>query len=209
MGHARSAAQWLSKGYSMTTSNRQRKSQNGNEDNPPGLVHVNELSISDNSNADKVNRTRKSACSENAVIGCSSDTAFNWLFRSGRASFVPGLLDARQPSQQPPGEASVVLRTSSSQVPIHGSNPTPELFQSSSLGCWRVRRMQLVRPPFCGNQFAESDLLSGAIKSSKSHRSTSKIYPYALVNGSFWWMFMALPEIGVAGCLLTFKSGYK
>ena len=97
----------------MTLNNRSRKSLSGNEDNPPGLVHANALSISDNADVVEVNRTRKSSCSESASSGGSSGTAYQWLLQSSWGSFASGLLDARQPLPEPPGEALFILCTAS------------------------------------------------------------------------------------------------
>mgnify|MGYP003605156192 CR=1 FL=1 len=97
----------------MTLNNRSRKSLYGNGDNQPGLGRVNALSISDNADVGGNNRTRKSSCSESASSGGSSGTAFHWLQQSGLALFVPGLSEVRQPLPEPPGDALLVLSTSS------------------------------------------------------------------------------------------------
>lgn len=97
----------------MTTNNRSRESLYGDVNNPPGLGRVNALSISDNADVGGINRTRKSSCSEKALSGGSSGTAYNWLLQSGLALFLPGLSEPRQPCPQPPCDALLVLGTSS------------------------------------------------------------------------------------------------
>lgn len=166
------------KGLPMTLNNRSRKSP-GNVNNLPGLGHVNAFPISDNSDVGEVNRTRKSSGSESTSSGGSSGTAYQWLLQSSWGSFASGLLDARQPAPEPLCDAPLVRRSSSSQVPINGSETRPELLQSSVLVHWPVRRMPPVGSSVCVNRSAESDVLREVLKSSESLHSESKKCAYA------------------------------
>ena len=175
------------KGLPMTKNNRLRKSISGNEDNLPGLAHVNAFPISDNADVGGVNRTRKSACSENGVIGGSSGTAFHWLLQSSWGSYVSRLSAACHLFQKSPCDAPQVPRTSSGLRPVHGCNAPGKFFQSLPGAVRQVRRMPLVGSSICGNRSAESDTLSDVNKQSESLHSTSKKCPYALVNGNYPW----------------------
>lgn len=177
----------------MTTNNRHRKCIHDPGNNPPGLAHENALTISNNSDVEEDYRTRKSSGAGNSSPKSYSDIAFNWLCQSGLVS-VPWLLDPREPSPQPPGEAPPGVRHSASgQVPIHACNALGQLLQSSPSAVRRVRRMLLVRPPFSGNHSAQSDPFCEANKQLFSHRSNGSIGRDALVNGSSSWVLIRLP----------------
>ena len=89
--------------------------------------------------------------------GGSSDSAFSWLLQSSWGLCVSLHSDARQPSQEPPCEAPLLVqRASPGYVPIHRLDALGKLLQSSPMAVRRVRWMQLVRPPACANQIAHS-----------------------------------------------------
>lgn len=189
----------------MTTNNRQRKCIHGDGNNPPWPANENAFLISDNADVGVDYRSRKSSGAEMASSKSSSGTAFAWLQQSGLVAFVPWLLDPREPSPQPPGEAPPgVRRPASGQVPIHGLDAPGKLLQSFPGPVRRVHRMPPVRPPFRADPMAHADAESERIKSAGALKKTAKNRPYGFVNGNSPGVFTRPGEsYQLAGLMVT------